>query len=60
MKTLDLEQMEQVKGGLSDCAGEVIAVAATVGIWAATGPGAIVTVLWGAYRGHKLYHACFE
>lgn len=60
MKTLELNKMEEVKGGFDDCTGEVVALAATVGIWAATGPGAIVTVLWGAYRGHKLYHACFE
>jgi hypothetical protein len=59
MKTLDLDKMGQVKGGLTDCQAELAAVAATAGIWAATGPGAIVTVLWGAYRGHKLYHACF-
>jgi len=60
MKALALNQMEQIEGGFSDCTGEVLAVAATMRIWAATGPGAIVPVLWGAYRGHKLYHACFE
>ena len=60
MKALDIRQMEQIEGGFDDCASEVVVLAATAGIWAATGPGVIVTVLWGAYRGHKLYHACFE
>lgn len=60
MNTLRIEEMEQLEGGLDDCTGEVVALAATAGIWAATGPGIIVTVLWGAYRGHKLYHECFE
>lgn len=59
MKTLDLEKMEKVKGGFDDCTGELLAVGATAGIWALTGPGILVTIAWGAYRGHKLYHACF-
>jgi len=57
---LNLTEVQEIKGGLSDCAGEVLAIGGTMAIWAATGPGALATVLWGAYRGHKLYHACFE
>ena len=58
MKTLELNQMEQIEGGFDDCTGEVLA---TLGLAIISIPwGPIATTLAGAYQGHKLYHACFE
>jgi len=60
METLTMNQMEQIEGGSHDCAAEAVKVAITAGIIAATGPAGWIVAGAGIYRGHKLYHACFE
>lgn len=58
MNALELDKMEQVKGGFDECTGEVLA---TVVLAAASIPfGPFLTAAAGAYQGHELYHACFQ
>lgn len=62
MKTLDLEKMEQVKGGLSNCTEEVLWTAGTV-IFSAAVPGGFFfglgRIAVGIAQGSALYDACF-
>ncbi len=64
MRTLEMNQMEEIEGGGHECAGAAAAVAATALGIALTGPagwlGAAFIIASGAYEGHVLYHACFE